>query len=229
MATPGGRRRRADGEQSRLRIIEAAIEIAGERGYDGTSIAAVSERSGLPPSSIYWHFADKDALVAAVIEHSYGRWLEHLRTARERVDGRADPLAAAVAASRRIGRALAAAPDFLRLGLMLTLERRPRELAARRLFLDVRRRSLDDAVAHYRRVHGAELTPGDARHLAMVGMALADGLFVAGEVEGEDLPADRLHELAGVAMHAVARHLVAERAGRRRRPRPTPSSEAIPR
>ena len=61
-AAPAARRRRANGEESRQRILDAAAEIAGERGYDGTSIALVSERSGLPASSIYWHFEDKDAL-----------------------------------------------------------------------------------------------------------------------------------------------------------------------
>ena len=45
------------------------------RGYSGTSIAAVSKASGLPPSSIYWHFTDKDDLLAAVIERSYGAWV----------------------------------------------------------------------------------------------------------------------------------------------------------
>ena len=39
------RRKRAHGEDSRQRILDAAAQIAGERGYDGTSIALVSERS----------------------------------------------------------------------------------------------------------------------------------------------------------------------------------------
>ena len=72
MTTP--RKRRANGDESRRKILAAAAEIAGERGYDGTSISAVSERSGLPASSIYWHFADKDELIAAVIRDSFERW-----------------------------------------------------------------------------------------------------------------------------------------------------------
>ena len=32
------RRRRVDGEASRTRILDAATEIASERGYEGTSI-----------------------------------------------------------------------------------------------------------------------------------------------------------------------------------------------
>src|SRR5215471_13167046 len=72
---PRPRRKRADGELSRERILDAATEIAAERGYEGTGIALVSKKCGLPASSIYWHFKDKDDLIAAVIERSFGRWL----------------------------------------------------------------------------------------------------------------------------------------------------------
>ena len=72
---PKPRRKRADGELSRERILDAATEIAAERGYEGTSIALVSKKCGLPASSIYWHFTDKDDLIAAVIERSFASWL----------------------------------------------------------------------------------------------------------------------------------------------------------
>ena len=52
--------------------------MATERGYEGTTISLVSKKSGLPPTSIYWHFADKDDLIAAVIERSFQRWLAAL-------------------------------------------------------------------------------------------------------------------------------------------------------
>ena len=52
--------------------------MATERGYDGTTISLVSKKSGLPPTSIYWHFTDKDDLIAAVIERSFQRWLAAL-------------------------------------------------------------------------------------------------------------------------------------------------------
>lgn len=41
------RRKRANGVESRQRILDATVEIAGERGYEGTSIAAVSAKCGL--------------------------------------------------------------------------------------------------------------------------------------------------------------------------------------
>src|SRR5580765_1440420 len=73
MAEP--RKRRANGEASREKILDAAAEIAGERGYEGTSINLISGRSGLPASSIYWHSKDKDELIAAVIDRSFSQWI----------------------------------------------------------------------------------------------------------------------------------------------------------
>ena len=75
------RRRRSNGQASRQKILAAAAEIAAERGYEGTSIGLVSEQSGLPASSIYWHFKDKDALLAAVIEHGMGHQSLEMLTA----------------------------------------------------------------------------------------------------------------------------------------------------
>ena len=115
MTTP--RKRRANGDESRRKILAAAAEIAGERGYDGTSISAVSERSGLPASSIYWH---KEELSAAVIRDSFERWRSLMSAELDREDG-TDPRTRLTDSMRQNGRAVVEAPDFLRLGLMLTL------------------------------------------------------------------------------------------------------------
>src|SRR5262245_43537861 len=114
------RRKHKDGEESRQKILRAAREIAGERGYEGTSIALVSERSGLPASSIYWHFKDKDALLAAVIENSFNQWLAGAAAWVPRRDG-ATKEQQLVEQFQLTAKAILDAPDFLRLGLMLTL------------------------------------------------------------------------------------------------------------
>src|SRR5580765_1925248 len=136
MAEP--RKRRANGEASRQRILDAAAEIAGERGYEGTSINLVSERSGLPASSIYWHFKDKDELIAAVIDRSFERWAAVLARPAAAADGATseDMFRAGL---QRTGQALAEFPDFLRLGLMLILERRPEEPTARARYIGARK------------------------------------------------------------------------------------------
>ncbi len=214
MTTP--RKRRANGDESRRKILAAAAEIAGERGYDGTSISAVSERSGLPASSIYWHFADKDELIAAVIRDSFERWRSLMSAELDREDG-TDPRTRLTDSMRQNGRAVVEAPDFLRLGLMLTLERRPKEPAARTLFLGVHEEARSAAQASYQRIFGDTLTETDTLTLAMMAMAATDGLFIAREVDADALDTDIAFELIGVALNAVAEHLQARHVPKKRR------------
>lgn len=190
MAEPS-RRRRANGEASRAKILDAATEIASERGYEGTSIGLVSKRCGLPASSIYWHFADKDDLIAAVIERSFGQWLSSWSMVDE-----GSPRQRVADMTMQVAKALLDSPDFLRLGLMLALERRPVEPRAREMFLRVRaqaQRQLRDA--------GAEMAPDlDAvalDQLATYAIAGADGLFIAKEIGGDSVDLLALFDLHG--------------------------------
>src|ERR1700752_3058899 len=170
---PTPRRKRADGELSRERILAAATEIAAERGYEGTSIALVSAKCGLPASSIYWHFKDKDDLIAAVIERSFAHWLSSWRLPTE-----GTPREHLVELALQVAKALLDSPDFLRLGLMLALERRPVEPRARAMFTAVSAQAFDRLGTAL-----CELTPGltDApvHQLAIYAIAGADGAFVA--------------------------------------------------
>jgi AcrR family transcriptional regulator len=178
------RRKRANGEVSRERILDAAAEIAGERGYEGTSINLISERSGLPASSIYWHFEDKDELIAAVIDRSFNQWEAALTTPASVPRG-ATAEQQFHLQMQRTGAAISEFSDFLRLGLMLILERRPEEPTARRKFVEVRRVASDGARTLYATLF-ADLDSEDIESLVTLTMALADGLFVAqetGEVE----------------------------------------------
>jgi AcrR family transcriptional regulator len=200
------RRTRAHGEESRQRILDAAAEIASERGYDGTSIALVSERSGLPASSIYWHFEDKDHLIAAVIESSFDRFLRGASAWAPPKAG-ADRRELFSTAIRRTAKALADAPDFIRLGLMLALERRPEEATARTMFLQVRAQAYKQVLASCEAFFAGEVDVTGVRALATLAMASADGLFIAHEIDdGVDLPA--AFELFAVAILGAADHLI---------------------
>lgn len=201
------RRTRARGRQSRRRIIAAAGAVAAARGYEGTSIARVSRESGLPASSIYWHFTDKDALLAAVVEEGVELWLGQVTQA----DGSSLPervrsLCAGVA------RALTESPDFIRLGLMLSLERRPEETAARQVYVRLRHEAVERLATEL----GAacpELTRDDVTALATYALAGGDGIFLAdqfGEVDVE----------AMFALHATAMLHLIESAEQRESIRP---------
>lgn len=201
------RRTRADGELSRGRILDAATEIAAERGYEGTSISLVSAKCGLPASSIYWHFKDKDDLIAAVIERSFAGWLAAWQLPDE---GDARDRVAALA--MQIAKALLDSPDFIRLGLMLALERRPVEPRARAMFIQSRAQTYYELTNTMR-----ELTPGltDAQihQLVTYAIAGADGLFIAKEIGGDTVDLVELFELHAHALYDTALRLLSENVG----------------
>lgn len=167
---------RANGELSRRRILDAALEIAADRGYSGTSISEVSKLSGLPNSSIYWHFKDKDALFAAVIEDSYVRWLADYRERSSK------PISTPGEAIVRLHESLSSFPAFLRFGHLMILEQHDMELGARSAFLGIRAQSLKDLASLFVKILGCDRA--QARNLAALSLALVDGAFLAG-VAGE--------------------------------------------
>ncbi|MDX2359114.1 TetR/AcrR family transcriptional regulator [Dietzia sp. PP-33] len=193
-----GRRTRAKGRESRRKIIEAAAAVAGERGYEGTTIAQVSRASGLPASSIYWHFADKDALLAAVVEESVELWLGQVTR------GEGESLAERVTGfCVGVARTFRDSPDFLRLVLMLALERRPVEPAAREIYLRLRGEAIDRIAAELQQVR-PRLTGRDAHLLATYALTGGDGIFLASLTGDADTAAlFRLH--AEAIVHLVER------------------------
>ncbi len=196
------RRRRADGELSRERILDAATEIAAERGYEGTSIALVSAKCGLPASSIYWHFTNKDDLIAAVIQRSFAAWVSAWQVPDEGA-----PRDRLVSMTMQIAKALLDSPDFIRLGLMLALERRPVEPRARAMFIQVR------AQTHVQLVDTVgELAPGlteaQIHQLVTYAIAGADGLFIAKEIGGDAVDLIELFEIHAHALYDTAQRLL---------------------
>ena len=60
--------------QARQRqILDAAASCFARKGFHGTSIAALSQATGMSPGHIYHFFANKEAIITALIE----RKLEH--------------------------------------------------------------------------------------------------------------------------------------------------------
>lgn len=51
------------------KVLEAATELFAERGIDATSVDAIAAASHVSKATIYKHWADKDALCLAVLQH----------------------------------------------------------------------------------------------------------------------------------------------------------------
>lgn len=57
----------------RAQILRGAIETVNEVGYHRASLAEISRRAGVAKSAIVYYFGTRDALMASVIEHVFGR------------------------------------------------------------------------------------------------------------------------------------------------------------
>jgi len=51
------------------RIVETALKLFSEHGYRGVSVRDIARDVGIKDSSIYSHFASKDDLLEAIIDH----------------------------------------------------------------------------------------------------------------------------------------------------------------
>jgi AcrR family transcriptional regulator len=92
-AAPAQRRtraRRADGEQSRAAILDAAARLATVEGIGGLSIARLADAVGMSKSGLYAHFGSKEELQLATVETASSvfaaRVIEPARAARTAIE-----------------------------------------------------------------------------------------------------------------------------------------------
>jgi AcrR family transcriptional regulator len=60
--------RQARSEATRKKIINAAVELFAEVGYQATGLGDIIERAELTKGALYYHFDSKDTLATAIIE-----------------------------------------------------------------------------------------------------------------------------------------------------------------
>lgn len=73
MAPPPRRTQAERRDDTRRRILDAAVALLGERGYAGLRTADVALAAGVSKGAQTHHFPSKDALVVAVVEHVFHR------------------------------------------------------------------------------------------------------------------------------------------------------------
>mgnify|MGYP001234939501 CR=1 FL=1 len=64
------RRRQEQAEATRVRVLDAAGGLFLERGYEGASIAAIAERAGVSPETVYARFTTKRRLLGEVMRRA---------------------------------------------------------------------------------------------------------------------------------------------------------------
>jgi len=76
------------GELTKKRIVEAAAPIFNRCGYEGSSLNALMEATGLKKGGIYRHFASKEELAAEAFDYSWdAAWKARMAQIDEKGDG----------------------------------------------------------------------------------------------------------------------------------------------
>jgi len=70
----------------RRALLDATLELVAQRGPEGFTLRAAAKLAGVSDAAPYHHFADKDALLAAVAEEGFNKLYDELDRA-----GRAHP------------------------------------------------------------------------------------------------------------------------------------------
>lgn len=93
----------------RQRIVEAAIELGTEGGYEAVHMRVVAERAGVALATVYRYFESKDHLLSAAVSE----WTAQLQSRLARSPARGDtPVDQLVDVLRRASRGLERRPLF---------------------------------------------------------------------------------------------------------------------
>jgi len=65
-------------------LLDVAEGLFRERGYAGTTTAAVARAAGVAQNSLYWYFPSKDHLFVAVLDRMLDSLVRQVRSARAR-------------------------------------------------------------------------------------------------------------------------------------------------
>lgn len=207
---PRARAKNESGEQSRRRILDAAEQLLAREGFSAMSIAKLEKQSGLPASSIYWHFRDKRGVLLAVMDRGAQRFFDRL-THAEATDGA--PAERVQVLLSALAQQFVSEPLFLALLLSVGSERGAGPEAAERIRA-IRAAGLEHAKAIGRLVaEAADRVVGEDTVDAMgrMTMAVNDGAVFALQL-GEPIDLEATYQRLGVMLTALA-----EAAGRRQR------------
>jgi TetR/AcrR family fatty acid metabolism transcriptional regulator len=68
--------RRANREDKRRRIIDAAVDVFADKGFFGARVSEIAERAGVADGTIYLYFKSKDEILISLFEEKMAEILE---------------------------------------------------------------------------------------------------------------------------------------------------------
>lgn len=112
-------RKRTVDTQKRALILDAARTVFEEDGLEGASVRSIAARAGYTAAALYFHFASKEAIYAALLERSLAALGEAVRAAIDATVADARPADRLLAAGMGFFGFYAANPRDLDLGFYL--------------------------------------------------------------------------------------------------------------
>lgn len=191
------------GDRSRAAILDAALDLLSQKGYAGMAISALSRASGLPASSIYYHFQSKHGVLAAVLEQGY---LDYHATLPRASDYTGDPLERFEQWLQDVFERLERKPDHLQLLVTVCVERQDDDAIIREAVSRIRRYSLAMWVEVLTPVFAASRDSEWIEDLAVLGRSIADGATVGHSFDGTS------YSRHATAFAELVRSLATERA-----------------
>ncbi len=72
--------------ETQARILDAAIALFAERGYDGASITAIASHAKVSRATVFWHFGDKSTLFQEACRRMLVPFIEKFRESIAHLD-----------------------------------------------------------------------------------------------------------------------------------------------
>jgi AcrR family transcriptional regulator len=79
-AAPGTRKKRGEGHTRRDEILWAAKTLFLKEGYEATTIRRIADVVGVSAPALYLYFTDKEAIMLALCEQTFGGLIERMAT-----------------------------------------------------------------------------------------------------------------------------------------------------
>jgi len=181
-----GRGKYQKSDVSRERILEAATELFASRGYAGAGVDQLAQRSGIAKTAIYYHFGNKEGLLAAVLERAATQWIVGILEA-SREGG--DPLGHLDRALAGMRAMLEERPWIYKLFQILTLEVADSKPEIRATLRSIVRRAKQAIVDGMRDAIGVDVP--DADGIATLILAALDGISLGLQLDPDSVSLDQ--------------------------------------
>lgn len=156
--------------EAETRLLDSALRLFSEKGYEGTSIREIIEGAGVTRPVLYYYFQNKEDLFRRLVEMKFAEFTQHIAVIKERIPGCTDRLKAIIRKEFGIAEESAEAVRLI-LQVFFSLPQQGPPLDKSRLG-HMRFRLIEEVMREG--LENREISGGDAQSLALVFMGLMD-------------------------------------------------------